>query len=179
MQLTVKVPYIVESEPATEWLLGQPVQKVSPRRAHGVLQLVVGARLRAWARGRGHVAAEWRIWIEPPNDYARYLVPDIAYVSFDRLPRDAGEAAEEPHVAPNVVVEIVSPGDRNILIHHKLAVYLQAGTDLVILIDPQALTCTLHDRENERTLRPGDTVEHPALPDLSLDLAAIFAELDS
>lgn len=81
MQVTVREPFVVESKPATEWLLGEPVQKISPRRAHGVIALAFGHRLQAWAVGRGDVASEWRIWVEPPNDYARYLVPDIAYVS--------------------------------------------------------------------------------------------------
>lgn len=31
MQITVPIPYVVESEPATEWLLGGPIQKVSPQ----------------------------------------------------------------------------------------------------------------------------------------------------
>ncbi|GAC1519458.1 MAG: Uma2 family endonuclease [Vulcanimicrobiaceae bacterium] len=178
MQVTVPQPYLVESKPATEWLLGEPVRKVSTGRAHGVMQLVFGHRLRQWANGRGRVASEWRVWVQPPNDYSRYLVPDLAYVSYERLPRDAGEAAEEPHVAPNVVVEIRSPGDRNILIHHKIAVYLQAGTELVVLGDPAARTCTLHDSDLERILTVGDILAHAALPGLSLHLAELFAELD-
>lgn len=178
MQLTVTQPYLIESKPATEWLLGAPVQKMSPRFAHGVMQLAIGHRLREWAKGRGRVASEWRLWVQPPNDYSRYLVPDLAYVSYERIPRDAGEVAEEPHVSPNVVVEIRSPGDRNVLIHHKIAVYLQAGTELVILVDPQARTCTLHDSDFERVLAVGQRLEHAALPDLSLDLAELFASLD-
>lgn len=178
MQVPVPAPYIVESKPATEWLLGGPVQKVSPRRAHGILQLAFGNRIRTWANGRGDVAAEWRVWIAPPNDYARYLVPDIAYFSYERLPRELGEAREEPHAAPNVVVEILSPGDRHIHVVHKLVIYLQAGTELVVLVDPQARTCTLHDSNHERIVIPGDRLEHSALPDFSLDVRELFAELD-
>ena len=43
----------------------------------------------------------------------------------DRLPREAPRASvEEPHLAPDVIVEILVPRERNILVHHKLAVYL-------------------------------------------------------
>lgn len=178
MQLIVTAPYVIESKPATEWLLGAPVQKMSPRRSHGIMQLVIGNALRDWAKGRGDVASEWRVWIEPPNDYSRYLVPDIAYFSYERLSRDAGEAAEEPHMAPNVVVEILSSGDRNIHVHHKIAVYLQSGTELVVLVDPVARTCALHDSERERLLASGEILEHSALAAFSLDLARLFAELD-
>lgn len=179
MQILVNTPYVVESKPATEWLLGEPVQKVSPRFVHGVLQLTFGIALLEWSRGRGRVASEWRVWVQPPYDYARYLVPDIAYVSYERLPQDAGDAAEEPHVAPNVVVEITSPSDRHIHVLHKIAVYLQAGTELVILVDAKARTCTLHDSEHERIFVVGETIEHPAMPGFSLDLVKLFAALPS
>ncbi|GAC1303628.1 MAG: Uma2 family endonuclease [Vulcanimicrobiaceae bacterium] len=178
MQVTVPQPYLVESKPATEWLLGEPVQKMSPRRAHGVIQLEFGYRLLSWAVGRGDVASEWRVWVEPPNEYSRYLVPDIAYVSYDRLARDAGEAAEEPHVAPNVVVEIVSPSERNILIAHKIAVYLSAGTELVILIDPQKRTVALHDPEVAQILGPGGRIEHAAMPGFTCSIDELFATLE-
>ena len=178
MQITVVRPYLVESKPATEWLLGAPVQKVSPCRAHGIMQLVIGNALRVWAKGRGDVASDWRIWVQPQKEYARYLVPDLAYISYDRLPPGSDEAVEEPHVAPNVVVEILSPGDRNVIIHHKIAVYLQSGTELVALVDPIARTCALHDCEREQLLGANAIFEHRALPGFSLDLDAVFAELD-
>lgn len=93
------------------------------------------------------------------------------------LARDAGEAAEEPYVSPNVVVEIISPSERNVLIAHKIAVYLSAGTELVILIDPAKRTVALHDPDVARALCDGDRIEHAALPGFSCALDELFATL--
>jgi len=54
------LPEIVlpETKPETEWVSGRALQKVSPTRTHGRLQLLLGAALDAWAAGRGDVATE-------------------------------------------------------------------------------------------------------------------------
>ncbi len=86
-------PVVYETKPATEWILGRPVQKVSPRYTHACLQAAIVAWLRTWARGRGRVGTEWRVWLTPGDEPERYLVPDVMYISYDRLPREAEEAA--------------------------------------------------------------------------------------
>jgi Uma2 family endonuclease len=180
MQITVPTPYVVEAKPAMEWLLGEPVQKVSPRYAHARMQLLIGNALGAWAIGRGRVGPEWRFWLAPGGEPRRYLVPDLAYLSYDRLPRERrGEDVEEPRVAPDAVVEIISPTERNLYVQHKLDVYLRSGTRVVILVDPQRRIVTVHDAEQTRTLDAREVLTHPALPEFSLDLAALFADLDA
>src|ERR1700741_2355701 len=49
------LPEIVlpETEPETEWILGEPLQKVSPKRDHARLQAAFGSALGTWAEGRG------------------------------------------------------------------------------------------------------------------------------
>lgn len=179
MQITVPKPYIVEAKPAMEWLLGEPVQKVSPAYSHAFWQLLFGEELRRWGEERGRVGPEWRFWLTPEDGVSRYLVPDVAFVSFDRLPREAPRASvEEPHLAPDVIVEILSPRDRNILVHHKLAVYLSGGVDLVIVVDPKRRVVTLHDPESSQTLDERDILTHAALPGFELALAAAFAKMD-
>jgi len=171
-------PYLIETEPAMEWLLGRPIQKVSPRYAHALFQRLFAERLGAWAHDRGRVGTEWRFWLAPDGEPERYLVPDVAYLSYARLGRDERAAAEEPHVAPDVAVEIRSPDDRNILVLHKIDVYLRAGTTLVILVDPLKRTCILHDAERETTLHDADTISHAAMPGFHFNLSAPFAMLD-
>lgn len=179
MQITVPTPYVVEAEPAMEWLLGEPVQKVSPAYSHAFWQGRFAEALRRWGDRRGRSGPEWRFWITPGDGPARYLVPDVAFVSFERLPRDASRAAiEEPHVSPDVVVEISSPRDRNVLVQHKLDIYLRGGVDLVIVVDPEHRVVALHDRESSRTLCEHDVLEHDALPGFELDLASAFTDMD-
>ncbi len=177
--MRASAPVVVyETKPATEWLLGGPVQKVSPRNAHAVLQGTLFARLHAWARGRGRVGIEWRFWLQPPDEEARYLVPDVAHLSYDRLPREARSEAEEPRMAPDVACEILSPDDRPEIVAHKIDVYLSSGTSLVAVVDPACRTFRAIDGSGEKVYAAGDTFVHPALPEFALDLADFFAELD-
>ena len=175
MQLTVKQPVLYETKPATEWLLGAPVQKTMPQYAHAFLQGLLFSRLHGWGRTRGRIGTEWRFWVTPVGSYARYLVPDVAYLSYERLPRAALAEAEEPRVAPSAVFEIRSASDRNILVEHKVAVYLRAGADVVCIIDPQARSAVLHDAEHARFLNSTDLLVHDALPGFEVDLAELFA----
>jgi len=179
MRTPASLVIVRETKPATEWLLGRPVQKVSPKFAHSVMQGALCARLRPWARGRGRMGPEWRFWLQPPGEESRYLVPDIAYISYARLARESRAEAEEPHVAPDAVFEVLSPGDRPALLAHKIDVHLRAGTTLVVVVDPAGRSLRAIDRDGERILSAGDTFEHDALPEYRLDLAEFFAELDA
>jgi Uma2 family endonuclease len=171
-------PVIVhETKPATEWLFGGPVRKVSPRFAHACMQGTLDAWLRQWAKGRGRVGPEWRVWLAPGDEGERYLVPDIMYISYERLAKEAREEAEEPHLAPDAVFEVRSKGDREKDIKHKIDVYLRAGTPLVVYVDPYARTVTVHDRFGTRVLRDDHLFQHAALPEFAFSVTDLFNEL--
>ena len=167
-----------ETEPETEWILGRAVQKVSSFRTHALLQLLVGGALRSWAKGRGEVGSEWRFRPAPTGEIRRPLVPDIAYVSDERLAGLQGRDLEAPPFSPDVAVEILSPGDRARNVEHKIAIYLATGASLVIVIDPADRSVRLHDAHGTRALRGDDMISHPVLPGFSLALPALFAPLD-
>lgn len=170
---------VYETKPATEWLFGGPVQKMSPRFAHSIMQRELSTRLGQWARGRGRVGPEWRFWVQPPGEESRYLVPDVGYLSYARLPREARDEAEEPHVAPDVAFEILSPSERAKNIEHKIDVYLRSGTALVVVVDPIARTVRTVDSSDDALLRGDAVLTHAALPHFALSLAELFAELDT
>jgi Uma2 family endonuclease len=180
MRDTMSIHEIVlpETEPETEWILGRAVQKVSPYRTHGRLQGDLYAALRAWEKGHGQVSSEWRFRIAPPGQIRRPLVPDVAYVSAERLAGLQGRDLEAPPFAPDVAVEILSPDDRPARVEHKIAVYIAGGASLVIVVDPSDRSVRLHDAHGVRLLRGDDVVAHPALPGFSLSLPALFAAAD-
>ena len=179
MQIEVPIPYVVEAEPAMEWLMDEPVQKVSPVYDHSFWQRKLAEELGNWGRLRGRTGSEWRFWIAPSFGPACYLVPDVAFVSFDRLPKGAPrDAIREPRLAPDVVLEILSPRDRNVLVQHKINVYLSGGTELVIVLDPEQRIVTLHDREYSLTIGETDIVTHRSMPGFVLALAPLFEEMD-
>jgi Uma2 family endonuclease len=170
-----------ETQPETEWVRGRPLQKVSPTYVHALLQRVIAAQLGAWADdGRyGRVGSEWRFRVAPAGTFVRPLVPDVSFLSYAALAADAPfDDVAVPIGAPTVAVEILSPDDRRRNVEHKIAVYLSAGTEAVIVVDPERKTIAIHDRAAVRILRTGDTLEHASLPGFSLDVGALFARLE-
>ena len=79
----------------------------------------------------------------------RVLIPDIAFVSTDRLPADQSKASPIP---PDLAVEVVSPTDILNRIQEKVFAYLEAGTQLVWVLEPRAKTVTVYRSETEITL---------------------------
>ena len=163
-----------ETKPETEWILGRPVRKASPKRRHAVLQGALAAALSAWAGDRAQIGTEWRFRIAPPGEIRRPLVPDVSLVWNERLRDLDDDDVELPPFAPDVAVEIRSPGDRPRHLAHKIAVYLAGGASLVIVVDPSNRTVALHDAAGTTVLRDGDAVEHASLPGFSLPLRVLF-----
>ena len=79
-----------ETKPETEWVCGRALQKVSPTYAHAILQRLLIVALGAWADDgdHGRVGPEWRFRVAPPREIVRPLVPDVAFLSYDALPRE-------------------------------------------------------------------------------------------
>ena len=86
----------------------------------------------------------------------RFLIPDIAFVSTERLPDDRRKAFSIP---PDLAVEIVSPTDVLFRVFEKALTYLSGGTQLVWVIEPVAKTVTVYRSETDiETLTREDTL---------------------
>ena len=77
------------------------------------------------------------------------LIPDIAFVSTDRLPPDQSKASPVP---PDLAVEVVSPTDVLNRVEEKAFAYLEAGTQLVWVLKPLSKTVTIYRSETDITL---------------------------
>ena len=174
MRTDIVVP---DGKPAFEWIAGHAVQKVSPKRDHAIVQRILATALAAWAENRGEVGTEWRFLIAPPGEPTRPLVPDIAYVSYARLAGMSHDEKQEPRTAPDVVIEVRSPDDRQAHIDEKRRVYLAAGTTLVIEVDPQTAVVVAIDSNTERRYMRNETFTHPALKGFTLELTPVFDAL--
>jgi Uma2 family endonuclease len=165
-----------EVKPALEWIGGRAVQKVSPRRKHALAQTRFAAALESWARagGRGTVGTEWEFRLKPPGDVRRPLVPDVAFISFDRLPYDDEAASDIPHVAPDVVVEILSPNDRKADIDEKVHVYAACGTTVIFLVDTESQTVTIRAASQTLQMSREEIVSHPTMPDFTFRASELF-----
>jgi Uma2 family endonuclease len=165
-----------EAKPALEWVNNRVLQKVTPKRKHAFAQAEFVIALGTWTheRGNGVAGTEWHFQVRPPGEIGRTLVPDVAFLSYDRMPRDEQETEDILRIAPDVVVEVRSPDDRPADINEKVRVYLAAGTTVVFLVDPEEMTITARDAQGTRTIGADDTLEHPALPGFRLPVRALF-----
>src|SRR5919107_2518129 len=69
-------------------------------------------------------------------------VPDATFVRAERMPK--GQARKSfPRLAPDLVVEILSPSDRASDVVANLEMYQEAGVRLIWLIDPDNETVTI------------------------------------
>ena len=163
------------TNPETEWVRERPLRKVSPTRDHSRVQGELGAALLAWARGRGEAGPEWRFRVQPPHEPRRPLVPDLAFVRIERLRGLTHAELQSPAFAPDVAIEILSPGDDPRDVAAKIDVYLRAGTALVLVVDPARRTMTVHDPRQTDVRTTADVFRHEALPDFELALGPFFA----
>jgi Uma2 family endonuclease len=168
-----------ETKPASEWVNGRVLQKMSPQRKHSLAQTSFASELLAWARerGSGRVGTEWEFRLEPPGEVRRPLVPDVAYISYARLPYDAADdVADIPRIAPDIVVEILSPGDRKRDLREKIDVYLARGTSAVFEVNTSQRTVVVHDRREPRTFGFDSVIEHESLPGFAMPTRTLFEE---
>ncbi len=101
---------------------------------------------------------------------------DVAFVASDRI--QTGEGFFEG--APDLAVEVVSPGNRGPELHVKVARYFGAGTRLVWVVYPQSRVVYVYRAPNEiEVLEESDNLSgDPVLPGFSIKVAEIFAILD-
>jgi Uma2 family endonuclease len=165
---------IPEVKPAIESIRGRWERKMSPRRRHAMLQLRMGTLLADWAGNRGEVGTEWRFYISPPGQEPSSLVPDVAYVSFERLPRELGDSREKPEIAPDIAVEILSPGDRLALLEEKVALYLANGALAVVIVDPLERVVDVRETDASRRYPAPYEVVFDSFADLRFDTAKLF-----
>jgi Uma2 family endonuclease len=97
------------------------------------------------AEGRlGTLAGSDGAWtLSGPPD-ANIRAPDISFVRTGRVPPRA-ERGPFPAVAPDLVVEVRSPTDRQARLLEKVGQYLDAGVGLVWLIDPLRRQVAVYD----------------------------------
>lgn len=76
--------------------------------------------------------------------------PDISFYSYSRIPK-GNDPAGYANVAPEVAVEVRSPTDRWPKILEKVSEYLNAGVDLVYVIDAQSQTVFAYSTDQPGT----------------------------
>ena len=164
--------------PEIEFLDGVPYPKVSPKLTHALVQGALCRILHRCAGNRGRIAPELDVWPSGLRGSGTKFIPDIAYVSIQRLRALDPERREEPPFSPDIAVEVWSPSNERWYLETKIARYLATGSKLVLDVNPQERTVAAYDATSVRRFTSGETFEHPAFEWLRFDVAEAFADLD-
>ncbi len=166
-----------ETKPASEYIDGRIYQKPMPKGKHNTLQ----ARLVAAINQVGipqrvvHGFTELRCTFG-----GRSLVPDISIFEWQRIPLDAeGEVENTFEIAPDWVIEILSPEQTNARVIDKIIFCLNQGTKLGWLIDPQERLVVIFQPKQQREVKQASD-ELSALSELGdwqLSVADLFGWL--
>src|SRR2546422_877614 len=100
--------------------------------------------------------------------------PDIAFVHRDRLPDPASRGFVD--LAPDLVVEVLSPDDRPGETLGKVGDWLQTGTRLVWVIDPERRTARIYRADGRETsvTEAGELRGEEVLPGLACPLSSLL-----
>lgn len=107
-------------------------------------------------------------------------IPDVAFIAWDRFPYRRVPTEPIPDVAPDLAVEVLSPGNTPGEMARKRQDYFAAGTRLVWQVEPNKRTVEVFTAPDQSTvLYEADTLEGgTVLPGFTLPLQELFSELD-
>lgn len=99
---------------------------------------------------------------------------DGAFLLRSRVPADFYESGHL-RVAPDLVLEVVSPGDIADEVEHKVSLYLRAGVPIVWVVYPNDRTVYVHTAPGTRRLTEDDTLDGgEVLPGFAVRVGELF-----
>jgi len=108
--------------------------------------------------------------------------PDVAFVSYERWPRQRPVPhAEAWEVVPNLVVEVISPSDKGDDILGKVAEYFHIGVECVWVIFTSQAQVYIYESPTQLRILTGtdELYGEPVLPHFRLPLVALFEEIEA
>ncbi len=166
-----------EGGPRYQLIEGDFVMAPSPRGHHQQIAGRVYRLLCDWVEKKDAglvMFAPFDVYLDDHNVYQ----PDVLFIAKARqadVYQDDGI-----HGAPDLCVEVLSPGTARLDKDSKRRVYARYGVSEMWLIDPELRTVQIY-RFKENAERPvaylemGDTLTTPLLPGLTVNLNSVFA----
>ncbi|HTR19866.1 MAG TPA: Uma2 family endonuclease [Gemmatimonadales bacterium] len=146
-----ELPRIQPSDKRVELVRGVMIVREPAGYRHGAVAAKLAAVLLNYSEAGNHgqvLAAETGFQLATNPDTVR--APDVAFISRDRLPEPAPQAFAA--LAPDLVVEVLSPDDRPGEVLAKVADWLAAGTRLIWVVDPERRIARVYRQDGTETL---------------------------
>jgi Uma2 family endonuclease len=162
-----------EEDVTYELIEGEAVAKMSPKRFHSRIASTLHILLSNWSTNKGEIGIEWAVTLKR-NGIDWVPVPDLLYISYDRLPCERFEDEACPF-APELVIEIISPGQSFGDLSEKAIDYLKAGIARVWIVDSQSKTITVFYPDSPPQVKRGkDSLTDEILPELAVTVEQVF-----
>lgn len=130
-----------EGDVTYELVNGQAIPKMSPKKFHSKLTRALLNLIEELCEGKGEVYPELAVALtRRGRDWAP--TPDLLYISNERLPADWEEEGA-CSVPPDLVIEIISPGQTFGQMAAKAKDYLDAQILRVWVVDSKARSITV------------------------------------
>ncbi len=168
----------LDERPYIEHFDGHESVKVPPLMHHAVVGGAIAHIIETAAGERGFLMVEPHMHLDAIDGSDTVFVPDVAYVSNERLRRSYPGDNVVPPFAPDIAVEVRSPDTASAERERKVAKYLACGALLVLDVDPDSRTITAYAAGSEpRHYAIDEQFEHTAVDWLRFDIAQAFSSL--
>jgi len=108
-------------------------------------------------------------------------IPDVAFLSWSRVPEGRVPKEPIPQLAPDVAVEVLSRSNTKAEMHRKRKEYFEAGVEVVWQVDPEERNVSVYEKgqDQPRVYDRTQTIEcRDFLTGFRLVLPELFSELD-
>ena len=136
-----------ETEPASEYIDSQIIQKPMPQGEHSTIQgeLIFAVNVVVKPQKVVRAFPELRCTFD-----GRSIVPDVAVFTWERIPRKKnGGVANIFQAAPDWIIEILSPDQSATKVTKKILHSLQHETQMGWLIDPSEQTIFVYQPKQQ------------------------------
>lgn len=173
-----------EMEEMVELIKGKIFKKAAaaPKRIHQWLTGNLHTEMNLFLKGKkcqAYIAPfDVRLPVKSKKDDKIHTVvqPDICVVCDEKKLDDRGCIG-----APDLVVEVLSPGNKQVELQHKYEVYEESGVTEYWLVDPESQTLLIYSLANgkyqaSRLMTTGDIAKSAVLIGFELNLEAFFGD---
>jgi Uma2 family endonuclease len=167
-----------ETEPASEYIDGQIIQKPMSQGKHSVIQGESVTAINAAVKPQKIARAfpELRCTFG-----GRSIVPDVSVFVWNRIPRDeSGAIANVFQAAPDWIIEILSPDQSATKVTKKILHSLKHETQMGWLIDPDEQTIFVYQSKQQPEVfdEPEEPLPVPSFAsELQLTVGVVFGWL--
>lgn len=176
-KITAEELYRMPLEGSYELVEGELVPMSPASWRHGYFVMEIGGALRAFVRERSLgkvIGGEAGLITKRDPDSVRGI--DVGFISNERLARVQSQSYLD--VAPELVVEVVSPANTWEEMRQKTEEYFRAGAERVWIVEPRRKTVLVYrDPSHFEELRRGDVLRgEGVLGGFALVLEDLFVE---